>query len=196
MPPAPRPTPRPVGRPNVANDEVLEVFLPAEAIARRVAELAARLSADYAEKDLVVVGVLKGCFLFVADLVRQLSVPAAVDFLRVASYGAATESSGVVQFRMDVDIPIGGRDVLLVEDIVDTGLTLDYLRRHLGAAAPRSLKICALLDKRGRRRVPLQADYVGFEIDDHFVVGYGLDYDERFRELPDVCVLAKKAGHG
>ena len=167
----------------------LEPLIPAAEIATRVAGLAAELNRDYAGRELLVVGVLKGCFVFLADLVRHLTVPTAVEFLRAVSYGAATETSGVVQIRLDLDASVAGRHVLLVEDILDTGLTLDYLRKHLLAAGPASLKICTLLDKRARRRTPLEADYVGFAIEDKFVVGYGLDFDERYRELPDVCVL-------
>ena len=171
----------------------LETLIPAARIAARVAELARDLDRDYAGRELLCVGVLKGCFVFLADLVRHLSVPTRIEFLRAASYGAATESSGVVQIRMDLDAPLAGRHVLLVEDILDTGLTLDYLRKHLLAAGPASLKICALLDKRVRRRVAIEADYVGFAIDDHFVVGYGLDFDERHRERPDVAILRTDA---
>ena len=120
---------------------------------------------------------------------RRLPGKVEIDFLRVVSYGAATETAGVVQFRMDVDAPVTGRHVLVVEDILDTGLTLDYLKRHLQSGQPASLRTCTLLDKKGRRRVPFEADYVGFAIDDRFVVGYGLDFDERYRNLADVCVL-------
>jgi hypoxanthine phosphoribosyltransferase len=173
----------------------LEPLIPAAKIAARVAELAREISRDYAGQEILCVGVLNGCFVFLADLVRQLAVPVRIEFLRVASYGAATESSGVVQIRMDLDASVAGRHVLLVEDILDTGLTLDYLRKHLHAARPASLKICTMLDKRARRRAAIEADYVGFPIEDHFVVGYGLDYDDRYRECPDVCIL-RLPGHG
>lgn len=167
----------------------LEVLIAADRIQARVRELAEQISRDYADRDLLLVGVLKGCFIFLADLARHITIPLGVEFLRVASYGAATETSGVVQIRMDLDAPIAGRDVLLVEDILDTGLTLNYLKRHLDAFNPRSMKTCVLLDKRVRRLAPLDAEYVGFEIEDRFVVGYGLDFDERYRQMADVCVL-------
>jgi len=167
----------------------LEVLLSASRIAERTEELAVQIGRDYADRKILVVSVLKGSFIFLADLVRKLRVPVQIDFLRVASYGAATESTGMVQFRMDVDAPVTGRHVLIVEDILDTGLTLDYLKRHLQSGQPASLRTCALLDKKGRRRVPFEADYVGFSIDDQFVVGYGLDFDECYRNLPDVCIL-------
>jgi len=169
--------------------ERLEVLIPSETIATRIGELAAQISRDYADREILVVSVLKGSFVFLADLVRRLPVKVEIDFLRVVSYGAATETAGVVQFRMDVDAPVTGRHVLVVEDILDTGLTLDYLKRHLQSGQPASLRTCTLLDKKGRRRVPFEADYVGFAIDDRFVVGYGLDFDERYRNLADVCVL-------
>ena len=169
--------------------ERLEVLISSEAIATRIGELAAQISRDYADREILVVSVLKGSFVFLADLVRRLPGKVEIDFLRVVSYGAATETAGVVQFRMDVDAPVTGRHVLVVEDILDTGLTLDYLKRHLQSGQPASLRTCTLLDKKGRRRVPFEADYVGFAIDDRFVVGYGLDFDERYRNLADVCVL-------
>lgn len=163
-----------------------------ERIAARVADLASRINADYRgrEQNLLVVGVLKGCFMFLADLLRHLEFSPAVDFLRVASYGIDTVTSGVVEIRKDIEIAVAGKDVLVVEDIIDTGLTLDYLRRHLLAGGPRTVRICALLDKSARRKVQLVADYVGFEIGDEFVVGYGLDHGERYRELPAICAIA------
>jgi hypoxanthine phosphoribosyltransferase len=167
----------------------LEVLLPAEAIAEKVRELGRRIASDYHGRNLLLVGVLKGCFLFLADLVRHLPSPVRIEFLRVASYGQATETSGVVQIRMDLDASVADWDVLIVEDVLDTGLTLDYLKRHLATGNPKSLRVCTLLDKKGRRRVVCEADYVGFVIDDHFVVGYGLDFDERYRELPSICIL-------
>jgi hypoxanthine phosphoribosyltransferase len=169
-------------------------MIPAERIAARIRELAAQIARDYLGREILVVSVLKGSFIFLADLVRAVPCDVEIDFLRVVSYGAATETAGVVQFRMDVDAPVTGRHVLVVEDILDTGLTLDYLKRHLQSGQPASLRTCTLLDKKGRRRVPFEADYVGFAIDDHFVVGYGLDFDERFRNLPDVCILNEESG--
>jgi hypoxanthine phosphoribosyltransferase len=167
----------------------LEVMISASRIADRIDEIAAEIARDYDGREILIVSVLKGSFIFLADLIRKLPGTVIVDFLRVVSYGAATETAGVVQFRMDVDTSVTGRHVLIVEDILDTGLTLDYLKRHLQSGQPASLRTCTLLDKRGRRRVPFEADYVGFPIDDRFVVGYGLDFDEKYRNLPDVCVL-------
>ncbi|HVJ82685.1 MAG TPA: hypoxanthine phosphoribosyltransferase [Planctomycetia bacterium] len=169
----------------------LEEMISAATIARRLDELSLEINEHYEGKRPLLVGVLKGCFVFLSDLARRLK-NVEIDFLRVASYGAATETSGVVQFRMDLDVSVTGRHVLVVEDILDTGLTLAYLKRHIEAARPASFKTCVLLDKAGRRQVEFDADYVGFEIEDRFVVGYGLDYDERYRELPNVCVLHRE----
>jgi hypoxanthine phosphoribosyltransferase len=171
--------------------DALAELISRERLAARVAELAEQINADYRgrEQDLLLVGVLKGCFLFMADLLRHLEFSPAIDFMRLASYGPDTETSGVVEIRKDVEIPVAGRDVLIVEDIIDTGLTLDYLRRHLMAGSPKSVRICTLLDKPARRKVSLVADYVGFTIGDDFVVGYGLDYHERHRGRPSICVL-------
>ena len=155
-------------------------------IARRVAELAARISADYAGCDLVLVGVLRGSFVFLADLVRQLSIPAAVDFIGAASYGSGTRSSGQVVITKELQIPVSGRDVLLIEDIEDSGITLDALRARLLALGCRSVKICALIDKRERRLVNVPVDYAGFEIEGGFIVGYGIDYAEKYRHLPEI----------
>jgi len=160
-----------------------------EEIARRVAELGARLGQDYAGRDVVLVGVLKGVFIFLADLVRALPFPVEVDFVRLASYGKGTESSGEVHITKDVEAPLKDRDVLIVEDIVDSGLTLDFLRRHLASHRPRSLKICCLIDKRERRQVEVPLDYVGFVVEKGFLVGYGLDAGERSRTLPEVYAI-------
>jgi hypoxanthine phosphoribosyltransferase len=160
-----------------------------EVIDRKVKELAAQISRDFSGKDLVVVGVLKGSFMFMADLIRAMTIPCTIDFIRVASYGAATVSSGKVQIKKDIETAIAGRDVLVVEDIIDTGLTLAFLRDKLLERAPRSLKFCTLIDKKHRREVEFHSDYVGFDLDQGFVVGYGLDFDEKARYLPDVYVL-------
>lgn len=152
-------------------------------------ELARAIEADYQGKDLLLVGVLKGAVIFLADLMRHLSLPLAVDFMAVASYGAATKSSGVVRILKDLDTPLNARHVLLVEDIVDTGLTLRYLLDVLKARSPASLKTCVLLDKRERRQVEVPVDYCGFVIPDVFVVGYGLDYAENYRQLPYIAVF-------
>ncbi len=166
-----------------------EILVPAEDLKRRVGELATEISADYAGRDLVLVGVLKGAMFFLADLMRALEVPVEVDFMAVASYGSATKSSGVVRILKDLDAAIEGRDVLIVEDIVDSGLTLQYLLRNLGARNPRSLEVCALLIKPERRKVELRTRYVGFEIPNRFAIGYGLDHRERYRNLPYVAAL-------
>ena len=160
-------------------------------IARRVAELGERLGRDYAGTDLVMVGVLKGVFIFMADLVRALVFPVEVDFVRLCSYGAGTTTSGEVHITKDVEMSLQGRDVLIVEDIVDTGLTLDFLRQHLLRHQPRSLKICCLIDKQERREVDVPLDYVGFVVEKGFLVGYGLDCGEQSRTLPEIFVLEK-----
>jgi hypoxanthine phosphoribosyltransferase len=166
-----------------------EVLVSAEDLQRRVSELGAEISRDYAGAPLLLVGVLKGAVFFLSDLMRFIDIPVEVDFMAVASYGSATDSSGVVRILKDLDIAIEGRDVLIVEDIVDSGLTLQYLMRNLGSRNPRTLEVCALLTKPERRKVDLPTRYVGFEIPDRFVVGYGLDYAERHRNLPFVAVL-------
>jgi len=165
------------------------VLVTAEDLQRRVAELGEQITRDYAGKRLLLVGVLKGAVFFLSDLMRYIEVPVEVDFMAVASYGSATDSSGVVRILKDLDVAIEDRDVLIVEDIVDSGLTLQYLLRNLGSRNPRTLEVCALLTKPERRKVELPTRYVGFEIPDRFVVGYGLDYAERHRNLPFVAVL-------
>ena len=171
------------------DDEIGDILVPAEDLERRVRELAAEVSADYQGKDLVLIGVLKGAVFFLSDLMRHLDVPCEVDFMAVASYGSATKSSGVVRILKDLDAVIEGRDVLIVEDIVDSGLTLQYLLRNLAGRHPRSLEVCALLIKPERRKVELQTRYVGFEIPNRFAIGYGLDFNERYRNLPYVAAL-------
>jgi len=167
----------------------LEVLFDRAAIAHRVAELGRQLSADYAGRELLVVGVLNGAFIFTADLVRALDLPVTVDFIRVASYREATCSSGQICLRQDLAEPVAGRHLLLVEDIVDTGRTLTWLKNHLLAHQPASLQVCALLDKRERREVAASVDYAGFPVAEGFLVGYGLDYCGRYRQLPDICHL-------
>jgi hypoxanthine phosphoribosyltransferase len=164
-------------------------LLTAEQIARRVRELAAEITRDYAGKDLVLVCVLKGSFVFASDLVRGIDLPLRVEFLGVRSYGVGTESSGVVQITHDLSRPIEHEHLLLVEDIVDTGLTVSHLIDLFRTRAPASVKVCALLHKPARARVPVAIDYLGFTIEDRFVVGYGLDYAERYRNLPYLGVL-------
>ena len=166
-----------------------EVLIEPDALSGRVAELGAEISADYAGRDLLLIGVLKGAVFFMADLMRELTVPCEIDFMAISSYGAETDSSGVVRILKDLDINIEGREVLVVEDIIDSGLTLSYLMRNLEAREPASLEICALLTKPERREIDVPVRYVGFEIPNRFVVGYGLDYAERYRNLPYVAVL-------
>jgi hypoxanthine phosphoribosyltransferase len=165
-----------------------------EALARRVRELGEEISRDYAGRDLFLVGVLKGAVFFVADLMRQLDVDCAIDFMAVASYGSSTDSSGVVRILKDLDASIEGRDVLIVEDIVDSGLTLNYLLRTLRARNPASLEVCALLTKPERLKVrDLPIRYKGFDIPNEFAIGYGLDHGERYRNLPYVAALADRS---
>ena len=166
-----------------------EILIEAEALRERVEQLAAEISADYAGKSVVLVCVLKGAVLFLADLMRELTVECEVDFMAVSSYGDATESSGVVRVLKDLDRPIEGRHVIVVEDIVDSGRTLSKLLEMLGTRGPASLEVCALLTKPSRREVELDAAYTGFEIPDRFVVGYGLDHAERHRNLPHIATL-------
>jgi hypoxanthine phosphoribosyltransferase len=168
---------------------IAEILVQADDLQHRIRELGAEITRDYADRDLLMVCVLKGAVFFLSDLMRSLTVSCEVDFMAVASYGSATESSGVVRILKDLDAAIEGRDVLIVEDIVDSGLTLQYLLRNLGARGPATLEVCALLTKPERRRVELSPRYVGFEIPDRFVVGYGLDHAERYRNLPYVAVL-------
>jgi hypoxanthine phosphoribosyltransferase len=167
-----------------------DILVQADDLQHRVRELGAEITSDYAGKDLLLIGVLKGAIFFLSDLMRAIELPCEVDFMAVASYGSATESSGVVRILKDLDAPIEGRDVLIVEDIVDSGLTLEYLLRSLEARNPASLEVCALLTKPSRRKVDLPARYIGFEIPDRFAVGYGLDHAERYRNLPFVAALS------
>lgn len=166
-----------------------EILFSKEVLDGRVRELAGQISRDYTGREPLIVGILNGAFVFMADLIRALDVRCRIDFVRMASYGTGSVSSGEIRIGKDLETPIAGRDVLIVEDIVDTGLTLSRLVKILRGREPASLKVCVLLDKQERRRVPFTADYVGFTIPDHFVVGYGLDYDEKYRFLPDVRVL-------
>jgi len=166
-----------------------EILVQADDLQHRVRELGAEISRDYEGRNLVLVGVLKGAVFFLSDLMRHIEIPCELDFMAVASYGSATDSSGVVRILKDLDAAIEGRDVLIVEDIVDSGLTLQYLVRNLGSRNPRSLEVCALLTKPQRRKVDLPTRYVGFEIPNRFVVGYGLDHEERYRNLPFVAAL-------
>lgn len=169
-----------------ARSDIGEEVIPHSVLARRVQELAGAISADYADRDLLLVGVLKGALMFMADLARAITLPIELDFMAVSSYGSATKTSGVVRIVKDLDQDIGDRHVLVVEDIVDSGLTLSYLRRNLLARSPASLEICALMVKTGLQKVDLDLKYVGFEIPPDFVVGYGLDVAERYRNVPSI----------
>jgi hypoxanthine phosphoribosyltransferase len=174
---------------SVPADDVAEILVTAEEIAAKVKELGAQIAQDYQGKDVVFVSILKGALPFLADLMRATPIPLALDFLEVSSYGSSTESSGVVRILKDLAHPIEGRDVLVVEDILDTGHTLSYVIEHLRGQRPASVRLCVLLDKPARRAVATEIDYRGFVIPDKFVVGYGLDYAERYRNLPFVGVL-------
>lgn len=166
-----------------------EILFPRDVIQKRVRELAGQISKDYADRELIIIGILKGAFIFMADLIREISIPCRIDFTRLASYGEGPDSSGKVVMTKDIETSIKGKDILIVEDILDTGLTLQYLVGWLKERNPDSLKICVLLDKRKRRKVSFEADYVGFTIDDGFVVGYGLDFNEKYRFSPDIYVI-------
>lgn len=168
------------------------VLLTEKEILRRVRQMAGQISADYAGKEPLLVGILKGAFIFLADLVRNLTIPVHLDFIAVSSYGSASESSGAVRILKDLDQSIEGVHVLLVEDIVDTGLTLNYLKENLRARGPASLKVCTLLDKPARRLVKVEPDYNGFAIPDEFVVGYGLDYNGNYRYFREILVLKRE----
>ena len=170
-----------------------EILIDEETLAARVAELGVEVSSDYQGRDLLLIGVLKGAVFFMADLMRHLTVPCEVDFMAISSYGDSTDSSGIVRILKDLDINIEGRDVLVVEDIIDSGLTLSYLMRNLESREPATLEVCALLTKPDRREMEVPVRYVGFEIPNRFVIGYGLDFGERYRNLPYVAVLSDDA---
>ena len=170
-------------------DDVAEILISEERIKHKVAELGVRISNDFAGEQILIIAVLKGALLFLADLIRHIDLPLAIDFLAVSSYGAGTESSGVVRILKDLDDPIEHRNVIIVEDIVDSGRTLDYLLRMLRQRNPATLHVCTLLDKVECREIDVPIDYVGFEVPDAFVVGYGLDYAEHYRQLPFIGVL-------
>ena len=170
----------------------LNVLFSRQQIADRVAEIGRQIDRDYAGQSIVLLGVLKGAAIFLADLARNISIDCTFDFVAVSSYGKGQKTSGAVKLIKDVDQPIEGKHVIVVEDILDTGLTLDFLYKLFQQHQPRSLRIAALLDKPSRRKLPLQGDYVGFTIPDEFVVGYGLDYAERYRNLADVCIVPRE----
>jgi hypoxanthine phosphoribosyltransferase len=168
---------------------VRELLIPRAAIKRRVKELAGKISSDYEGKEPILIGILNGVVFFFADLMREISIPTKMDFIRAASYGSEMESSGSIRLTKDVEMPVQGKSVVLVEDIVDTGLTLSHIVKTLESKEPESLRICALIDKLERRDIDVFIDYCGFKINEGFLVGYGLDYDEKYRYLPDICVL-------
>ena len=173
----------------MARTEKFDELITRDEIQTRVRELAGEIEKDYQGEEILIVCVLKGAFIFSADLLRYMSFSVQVDFLAVSSYGSSTESSGIIKISKDLDVNIQGKNVLLVEDIVDTGLTLNYLKENLNSRAPKSLRVCTLLDKPDRRKVEISPDYTGFIIDDYFVVGYGLDYAEYYRNFPGVRIL-------
>jgi hypoxanthine phosphoribosyltransferase len=174
-------------------DDIDRIVIGEQELQDKLRELGEQITRDYAGRELLLIGVLKGAFVLMADLSRHIRLPLEVDFMAVASYGAATKTSGVVRILKDLDHDLEGRDVLLIEDIIDSGLTLNYLLKNLRGRRPASLEVCALLKKTGIQRVPLEVKYVGFEIPPEFVVGYGLDFAERFRNLPYVGVLRPEA---
>lgn len=167
----------------------LKQLFHAEEIHLAVNRLAAEISKDYAGKTPLLIGILKGSFIFLADLIRALKAPAEIDFIRAASYGSGTVSSGSIRITKDIDAGIENRDIIVVEDIVDTGLTLNVILKHLTARNPASLKLCALVDKPHRRQLPIKIDYLGFHAKENFLVGYGLDYNEKYRYLPGLYVM-------
>jgi hypoxanthine phosphoribosyltransferase len=173
-------------------EDVEKILISNEEIASRIKELGAQISEEYRGKDLMLIGVLKGSVLFMADLIREIKIHCTMDFMAVSSYGGGTESTGVVRILKDLDSNIANRNILIVEDIIDTGTTLKYLIENLRSRKPESIKICCLLDKPDRRKVKLDIDYTGFAIPDAFVIGYGLDYAERYRNLPFIGVLKKE----
>ncbi len=170
--------------------DIAQVLITKEQLQKRVEELGKQISEDYKGEKLTLICILRGASVFFADLLRQITLPCEIDFIAVSSYGAGTTSSGEVKLVKDLSSTIDGENVIIVEDIMDTGVTLSYLKRMLQARNPKSIKICACVDKPERRKVDLKADYIGFAIPNEFIVGYGLDYNERYRNLPDICILA------
>ena len=170
-------------------EQTRKILFSRERIAIEIKRLAAEIDRDYGDQEVMLVGVLKGSFLFVADLIRELETPAIIDFVRLASYGSGTQTSGIIEFRKELEMPIRDRHVIIVEDIVDSGYTLECLYNKFLLQEPRSLKICTLIDKRARREVEIEADYIGISMDDGFIIGYGLDHNEKYRDLPDIYLV-------
>ncbi|MEG1520376.1 MAG: hypoxanthine phosphoribosyltransferase [Clostridia bacterium] len=170
-------------------NDIEQIWISKEALQKRIKELAVELDAEYAGKNPLMICILKGAVMFFTDLIREMKIPLAIDFMSISSYGGGTRSSGEVKMIKDLDTTIEDRDIIIVEDIMDSGYTLQYLKRMLSGRNPSSIKICCLLDKPSRREVDLQADYKGFEIENQFVVGYGLDYNQKYRNLPDIGIL-------
>ena len=175
-------------------EKITEVMIDRNEIAEAVERLGRQISEDYKGREIVVIGILKGASVFLADLIRKIDCPLIMDFMQVSSYYNSTVSSGNVQIRKDLDYDISGKDVLIVEDIIDSGVTMQCLKRELFARNPKSIKVCAAFDKPSRRKVEFTADYIGIEVPDEFIVGYGLDYAGKYRNLPDVCVLEVDGG--
>lgn len=170
-------------------DDIEQIWISKDDLNKRIKELATQLDEEYKDKNPLMICILKGAVLFFTDLIREMEIPLAIDFMSISSYGGGTRSSGEVKMIKDLDTTIEGRDIIIVEDIMDSGYTLQYLRRMLLGRNPKSVKICCLLDKPSRREVDLQADYKGFEIENQFVVGYGLDYNQKYRNLPEIGIL-------
>ncbi len=170
----------------------VEVLISKEKVEARIVELAKQIEKDYADKDLVCVGLLKGSVVFMADLIKSINLDLKIDFMKVSSYGNGTDSTGIVKILKDVDLNLEGKDVLIVEDIIDTGLTIVSVKDLLNKKMPKSIKVCTLLDKPSRRKVDVKGEYVGFEIPDEFVVGYGLDFDEKYRNIPFIGKFVQK----
>jgi hypoxanthine phosphoribosyltransferase len=170
--------------------ESIRVLIPEDKVDERIAQLGEQISQDYAGREVHLIGILKGSIFFICELAKRITVPVTMDFMSVSSYGAGTKSSGVVKLIKDLDEPINGKDVLIVEDIIDSGRTLSYLLKNLSSRQPASIRLCTMLDKPERREVDVEVDYQGFRIPDEFVIGYGLDYDQRYRNLPYIGVLS------
>ena len=177
-------------------NDIKEILIDKDQLAERVRELGEEISADYAGKEILMIGVLRGAVVFMADLARAISLPVALDFMAVSSYGASTSSSGIVRILKDLDEDLAGKHVLIVEDIIDSGLTLNYLVDNLKSRQPASVRLCTLLNKPSRRKAPVHVDYNGFTIPDYFVVGYGLDFAEKYRNLPFIGILQPEAYGG